>query len=208
MKKIISRIVAAAALLVSATTAQAGPFQFGPVVGLNVNSFTVGSDVFNADNRSGFTGGVMAKFTVPIVNIGADLSVMYVRRGAKMEFTNEANNEVFTENVNYDYLAIPLHLRYDLSLPAISKFIVPYVLTGPNFAFRLGKDIVNDYKANKYNVSWDFGLGVVLIKHLQINAAYSLGMNKALSYVPNANIQGASIKGRTSGWTITAGWLF
>lgn len=202
MKKFIVRAIAAMTLVLTAATAQAGPFQIGPVVGVNVNKFTVGSDVMSASNRSGFTGGVMAKFTVPIVNIGADLSVMYSRRSAEM-----TNSTGLTEKLNYDYLAIPLHIRYDLSLPAISRILVPYVFTGPNFAFRLSKEIVNDYKANKYNVSWDFGLGLLLIKHLQINAAYSLGMNKALNFV-GQNVAGADIKGKTSGWTITAGWLF
>lgn len=207
MKKTFARVAAAALMVISALTAQAGPFQFGPVVGVNVNSFTVGNDLFSADNRTGFTGGVMAKFTVPIINIGADISAMYVRRGAEMQVEG-TNGEIFSKNVNYDYLAVPVHLRYDLSLPVVSKIVVPYIFTGPNFAFRLGKSMIQDYKANKYNVSWDFGLGLIFIDHLQINAAYSLGMNKALSYVPNVNVQDPGIKGRTSGWTITAGWLF
>lgn len=207
MKKTIARIVAVAAVVFSALTAQAGPFQIGPVVGVNVNTFSLNGDLLSANNRAGFTGGVMAKFTVPIINIGADLSAMYVRRGAQMEM-KMANNETTIGTVNYDYIAVPLHVRYDLSLPAISSFVVPYVFTGPNFAFRMGKSTMKDFKAKKYNVGWDFGLGVVLIKHLQINAGYCLNMNKALSYAPSLDIEGAGIKGSTSGWTITAGWLF
>lgn len=206
MKKTIARIAAAATLLLAAVTAQAGPFQFGPVVGVNINSLSLTDTKSNFDssNRSGFTGGLMAKFTVPVINIGADLSVMYVRRNGEM--TIDDNN---TEKFGYDYISVPLHVRYDLGLPAISNIIVPYIFTGPNFAFRVSKDVVDDVMhSKKYNVGWDLGLGITLIKHLQINAAYTWNTNKALNYTGLIQTEGAGIKGKTNGWTVTAGWLF
>lgn len=204
MKTFIKRFVLVAVVAISAVTASAGSFKFGPVVGVNINRFTTsGSELFSADNRSGFTGGLMAKFTVPVIGIGVDLSVMYARRSAEMTVS-----ETQVEKVNYDYIAVPLHLRYDISLPVVGKFISPAIFTGPNFAFRCSKDIVNNFKANKYNVGWDFGVAVTLIDHLQIAGAYTLGINKAINYLPTADIQDAGIKGRTSGWTITAAYLF
>lgn len=205
MKKSIARIIVAAIVGISSLSASASSFKFGPVVGANINRFTTDAGaLFSADNRAGFTGGLMAKFTVPLIGIGADISVMYARRSAEM--TPDNGDPV--QKVNYDYIAVPLHLRYDIGLPLVGKIITPAIFTGPNFAFRCGKSMVNDFKANKYNIGWDFGIALTFIDHLQIAGSYTLGMNKALNYVPSVNVSDPGIKGRTSGWTITAAYLF
>ena len=204
MKTSIKRVVLMVIVAISTLSASAGAFKFGPVVGVNINRFTTsGSELFSADNRSGFTGGLMAKFTVPVIGVGVDLSVMYARRSAEMTISDTQ-----VDKVNYDYIAIPPHLRYDTSLPIVGKFISPALFTGPNFAFRCSKDIVNNFKANKYNVGWDFGVAVTLINHIQIAGAYTLGINKAINYIPTVDVQDSGIKGRTSGWTISAAYLF
>lgn len=206
MKKTIARVLMVATLALSALTAAAGPFKIGPVVGVNVNRFTTnGSELLSSDNRCGFTGGVMAKFTVPLIGVGADLSVMYARRSAEMSGIDEATGAETTSKLNYDYIAVPLHVRYDIGLPVIGKFFSPAIFTGPNFAFRCGKGVYEDYKANKYNVGWDFGIALTFVDHLQISGSYTLGMNKAVKYI---GVGDAGIKGRTDGWTITAAYLF
>lgn len=202
--KLMTRCFAAAILALSALTASAGPLQFGPVVGANINSFTTkGNALLSSDNRCGITAGVMMKFNVPVIGIGFDLSAMYARRSTEMD------NDGVSQKLNYDYIAVPLHLRYDLSLPAIGSIFTPAIFTGPNFAFRCGNNPYKSFKANKYNVGWDFGLAFTFVKHLQLAAGYTLGLNKALNYIPAApDVQDAGIKGRTSGWTVTAAYLF
>lgn len=204
MKKIFTRCIAVAMMALAAFTASAGPLKFGPVVGANINSFTTdGSKLLSSDNRCGINAGLMVKFNVPIIGVGFDLSAMYAKRSAEMEVNG------VDQTVKYDYIAVPLHLRYDLSLPAVGKIITPAVFTGPNFAFHCGKNPYEQFKANKYNVGWDFGVALTFIDHVQLAAAYTLGMNKAINYIPGANdIQDAGIKGRTTGWTITAAYLF
>lgn len=201
MKKLLCGAIAALAILMAAPAAQAGNFKFGPKVGANINTMKIDNSVLSSDNRCGFHVGAAAQFTVPIIGIGADVSVLYTQRSTK--FTDETGT--IEETSRYNYLSVPVHVMYKLSLPAVSHIIAPYVVTGPDFAFRLSKYIINDYQAKKYNVSWDFGLGLELIKHLQISATYSLGMNKAVSYI---DIHGAEIKGNTNGWTVSAAWMF
>ncbi len=203
MKKSITRALVVAIVALTSLTASAGPFQFGVIVGANINRFTTDkSELLSADNRAGFTGGLTAKFTVPIIGIGADVAVMYARRSAEMV---EGEN---SQKLNYDYIAVPLHLRYDLGLPIVGKVLTPAIFTGPNFAFRCSKEIISDYKANKYNVGWDFGIALTFVNHVQIAGSYTLGMNKAINYVPSVNVADPGIKGRTSGWTVTAAYLF
>lgn len=208
MKKSITRVLMVATLALSALGASAGSFKIGPIVGVNINRFTTsGSELLSSDNRCGINAGVMAKFTVPLIGIGADLSVMYSRRNAEMsDITSDITGE--TTTLKYDYIAIPLHLRYDISLPVVGKFVTPGIFTGPNFAFRCSKEIIDDYKANKFNVGWDFGLAFTFVDHLQVAASYTLGINKAVEYVPTVNIPGADINGRTDGWAISVAYLF
>ncbi len=214
MKKILTgALMACAMMLAAAPSAHAGGFKIGPKVGLNVNKFSMDKDVVSGDNRCGFTAGVNAQFTVPLIGVGADVSVMYTRRSqsdqiATINTTTLAASEK-TINTHYDYISVPVHLMYKLDLPAINKIVAPYVVTGPDFSFRVSKEIMNDFKAKKCNVGWDFGFGVELIQHLQVSATYTLGMNKAVQYVPLAEINTKSgIKGNTNGWTIAAAWMF
>lgn len=203
MKTTLKRIFLVATVAISALTASAGPFQFGPVVGVNINRFTTdASEFFSANNQSGFTGGLMAKFTVPVIGLGLDLSVMYAQRKSEMTVENQV------EKVKYDYISVPLHLRYDFSLPVVGKFLAPALYTGPNFAFRCSKDIFENIKANKFDIGWDFGVAITIIDHIQIAGAYTLGINEAINYIPSVQLQESGINGRTSGWTITAAYLF
>ena len=79
--KTIRLLLAAIVLAACSFSASAGEiFRFGPRIGTEVNSMRLNSDVFNSDNRAGFTGGLMMEVNVPLVGIAFDLSVMYVHR--------------------------------------------------------------------------------------------------------------------------------
>lgn len=211
MKKIQRIFVAAAMILVAAIPASASDmFKFGIKAGVDINKFSMTKEAFSSDNRAGFTGGLTAQFTIPIINVGADVSLMYVNRSSEIltPSTDPTDNNPEVAKLTNHYLDIPVHLRYNLSLPAISSIIVPYIFTGPDFAFNLSKDMVKDYKNRNFDCIWDFGIGVRLIRHLEIGASYGLGMTKTLRYVgQNINgIQGSN--GRSNCWTVTAAWLF
>lgn len=223
MKKFITGALMVCAMLMAVPAAQAGGFKVGPKVGLNVNKFSMDSNTFDSDNRCGFTGGIDAQFTVPLLGIGADISVMYTRRNTSNEvktpildaITNQVGSyETNVEKTHYDYISVPVHLMYKLDLPAINKIVAPYVVTGPDFAFRISKNLLDDVQAKKCNVGWDFGIGVELIKHLQVSATYTLGINNAVKYASFVGVPGAAdfqkteIKGNTNGWTISAAWMF
>ena len=59
----------------------------------------------------------------------------------------------------------------------------------------------------KCDVSWNFGLGVELLKHLQVAASYGFGINDAVKYV-DSEMGNAGVKGNDRFWTITAAYLF
>lgn len=210
MKNIKRILVIAIAVMVMSTSAYASGFKFGVKAGANFNklhfSEEVLSDIVNKDNQAGFTGGVMAEFIVPVIGIGADASIMYVHRPA---LENEKGDKL-----KRDYIEIPVNLKYKLSLPAVEKVISPYIFTGPSFAFNLNKTAVEDFiNTKKCDIYWNLGIGVELIKHLQIGASYGWGLRKLVNKVENIsgketglNIQ--SIEGRNNCWNITIAYLF
>ena len=82
MKTIRFLLVALAVIIGSASAQAGGLFKFGPRVGLTVNELHFNEDAFKEENRTGWTAGLMTEFRVPVIGIGADLSVMYVRRNS------------------------------------------------------------------------------------------------------------------------------
>lgn len=182
-------------------------FRFGVRAGLNVNSLHFNKEIFDENNRAGFTGGVMAEFTVPIIGVGADLGVMYVRRNLQfMQTLADKTTEV--QNLNSDYIEIPLNIKYKIGIPAISSILKPYIFTGPSFAFLTSKKHIENFVHDKTcDIAWNFGLGLEFFNHLQVGASYGLGMTKAFQAVNLAG-DAAGIEGKNRYWTVTAAWLF
>lgn len=207
MKNLLKVAVVAIVMLAGATVPAQAQFRFGLKAGLNVDRLSLNSDIFNSDNRAGFTGGAMIEFTVPVVNLGFDLSAMYVRRNSKfMESLADGTSDVV--NNNRDYIEIPLNFKYKLGLPGIGKFISPFITTGPSVAFLTSKKhIVEAYKNKTVDAAWNFGLGVELINHVQIHASYGLGITKAMQAL-HVTGDGAGIQGKNRYWTVTAAYLF
>ena len=184
----------------SAIPAQA-QFKFGPKVGLTVNDFHFNKSVVDAENQTGWTAGLMAEFTVPVIGISTDLSAMYVRRNTKFLEENEMSKD------NRDYIEIPLNIKYKFGLPVVSKFLVPYVGVGPSVSFLTSRRHISDAYKNK-SVDWalNFGFGVQLLSHIDLNARYGLGLTKAVTAVSGAD--NAGIEGKNRYWTISLAYLF
>lgn len=200
MKSIKIAVIAAIVALCSVMPASA-QFKIGPRLGMNVNSLHFDKSTFDSDNRAGFTGGLMAEFTVPLIGVGLDASVMYVRRDAKWA---EANN---VSTSHRDYIAIPVNLKYKLNIPAINHLVRPFVTTGPEFSFLTSRKRITEAVYNKKSdFAWNFGIGVEFISHLQIAASYGLGINKAVELTGLGT--SADIDAKNRYWTLTAAWLF
>ena len=198
MKSSIRIIVLAIVAMIIALPASA-QFRFGIKAGVALNSLHFSSDYLenlNSDNRAGFTGGLMAEFTVPVIGLGLDASLMYVHRNAEEAVdTDDAEGEV--SFAKRDYIEIPINVKYKFSIPAISSIVAPYVFTGPSIAF-LVSDSKDIYK--KCDFAWNVGAGVELVRHLQVSASYGFGITKLVAE------RDANVKNRY--WTLTAAYLF
>jgi len=177
-------------------------FRIGPRVGLNINELHFNDRAFDSQNRAGFNAGVMAEFTVPVLGIGADVSAMYVRRGAKWMEDNKV------ERGGRDYIEIPVNFKWRINIPVVNKIIRPYLTTGPSFAFLTSSRAIGDaFQNSKFDSSWNFGFGLEFVQRLQIGASYGIGMSKAVKGI-NVASETVGIEGRNRYWTISAAYLF
>lgn len=196
-------MVVAVALMAAFAVPASAQFSFGVKAGVAVSDMKFNKDVLDADNRAGFTGGVMAEVMIPMTNIGVDASLMYVRRNT--EFMDKLGD---SEKSHRDYIEIPINLKWKIGLPIVGSIVSPYIFTGPSFAFLTSKKNIEDaYKNKTFDVSWNVGLGVQLMKKIQVGASYGFGLTKAVEMVTD-DVNAAGIEGKNRYWTITAAYLF
>lgn len=208
----IKQILIAVALIATVAVPATAQFKFGPRLGVAINNLHFSSkqdavkDLISTDNRAGFTGGLMAEFTAPVIGIGVDASLMYVRRSVKT-IDSEDHPNVDNKVLKRDYFEIPINLKYKFSLPVAGNAVSPFLTTGPSFAFATSKEAIKEaYKNKAVDVAWNIGLGVEFVKHLQIAASYGFGISKSLTKYVGLN--DTDVEGKTRCWTITAAYLF
>lgn len=206
MKRSVKYLIILALALFTSTAAEA-QLRFGIKAGMNVDKMHLDNSIWDASNRTGFTGGVMLEFTVPVVGIGFDLSAMYARLNSEVSEPLSSMILDYKHSAGKDFLQIPLNLKYKLNLPLVSSIVKPYAFTGPSFNFRLDDETWENVKSKRCQVAWNLGVGVELINHLQLSGSYSWGINHVASGT-NLLFGTQNLNMRNNYWTITAGWLF
>ena len=90
MKKFFTTMVVA--LTMMALPAQA---QLGLGWGLNLVSMSSDESTFDSSNRAGWFFGPTAKFTIPLIGIGLDVSALYDQRTSEFEGQSVKEQNVF-----------------------------------------------------------------------------------------------------------------
>lgn len=202
--RIFKRLAIVIALVAAVALPSSAQFRFGIKAGFAANSLKLNESVFDSSNRMGFTGGVMAEFNVPIVNLGFDASVLYARRSIELSQTVNGISNTFTDNRNY--IDIPVNLKWKIGLPIVGKFISPFITTGPDFSFLIsGKNMENAWKNKTFDCAWTVGAGIQLLNHLQVGATYGFGLTKSAASTTGTD---ALYNGKNRCWTVTAAYLF
>lgn len=202
MKKIISTLMVAVACLLMAAPAQA-QLRWGVKVGLNLNKvdFKSGKESFKTDNMTGFFVGPMAEFTLPIVGLGVDGSLLYSQRGAKL-INEDVDGGTYSEKYKQHSLEIPVNLKYSFGLGDMASI---YAAAGPSFIFNLKSDeFWDNVKRKKAEVGINLGVGVKLINHLQIGANYNIPLTNTFK----ETLEDESISAKNKTWQISLAYMF
>ena len=177
MKRILTLMVLVAAITM---TAQAQGFHFGLKGGLNISKMSVSKDVVDADNQTGFYVGPTIKVSLPM-GFGVDAAALYDQRSAKVEAGDLTGIQgAGDETIKQKSIQIPVNVRYNIGLGGSAGI---YLAVGPQFGFPVGDKVYNtklgEYRLKDANLSFNFGAGVYLLKHLEIGFAYNLAAGKS-----------------------------
>ena len=197
MKKILTIAVLFAALM-TAVPAKA-EVKFGLKGGLNLTSMSLDANAISKSNQAGFFIGPTFKFTIPIVGLGFDASALYDQRKAEVDNTS----------VKQQSIQIPINLRYGIGLGSTASI---YFFAGPQFGFNVGdKDIktdVGNWTFKSSNISANVGLGLMLLRHLQISANYNFGLGKTGELTKNTVPNQIKENGKLNAWQIGLTYFF
>lgn len=196
MRLKIMLIILAVITMTSAVQAQ---LRFGLKGGVAVNRLHFDKSLYASENRSGFTAGIQLEFSLPVTGLALDGSLMFSHRTdalTQMERTFKR-----------DYIEIPVHIKYGFTFMGLNKVLVPYIFTGPNFSFLFNESKQDLWENRASNTAWDFGVGIELLKHLQLQAAYCVGITKTFKMQVDESPQDV-VQGRDKCWTLTAAYLF
>ncbi len=200
-------------MLFAASSAQA-QVKFGLKGGLNVTNMSLNSEVFDADNQTGFFIGPTVKFTLPIVGLGIDASALYDQRDAKVKVEDDGSS--VESKIKNQSINIPINLRYGVGLGSTASL---FLFAGPQFGFNVGdknqslyKDVAQ-WRLKSSTFSVNVGLGAMLLSHLQISANYNIACGKTgettVSEALGTTAQEVFKKrGRANAWQIGLAYYF
>jgi opacity protein-like surface antigen len=206
MKKIISVLVIAVSISM-AMPVQA-QLKLGVKGGVNLVS-APSTDISATDVKSstGFFVGPMIDFSIPIIGIGFDASLLYSQKGNKF-------NE---ETVLQQGVEIPVNLKYSIGLGDLASV---FVAAGPsafiNFnsgaqsivpkATSLG-DLKNSVNYKAFELSINAGVGAKLLNHFQVGLNYNMPVTNSAQLTDTVGLsQSSSIKTKT--WQVSLAYLF
>lgn len=194
MKKLLSTLMVIACLAL-AIPAQA-QIKFGVKVGLNVSKLHLSKETLSSDNRAGFFVGPTAEFTLPLLGLGIDGSVLYNQFGVDSEEGTSTKKSI----------EIPINLRWTVGF---SSLVGAYVAVGPQFGFNVGDrwfDEVCEFKKN--TTSFNVGAGLKLLGHLQVGANYNFAL-KNNGKIHSGDIEDLTTIGfKQNTWQVSVAYLF
>lgn len=151
-------------------------FNWGLEAGVNMSKVSVKGDggLFDSSNRTGWFVGPKAQVIMPVIGLGLDGAILYSQKYMKLEAEGESS-----PNKSMPYLEIPINIRYNYGF---SSLVGIYVATGPQYDWYLGSRNLtfgeSFSKLERSTFSWNVGVGVNLLSHLQVGLTYNIAMGQ------------------------------
>lgn len=163
--------------LITTGTLSAQGIDLGIKAGVNFATIT---DVSDASNKTGFTGGVFAGIKISD-KVGVQGDVLFSQQGA----------EVDASEVDLNYVTVPLVLKYYLT----ENFNLH---AGPQFGFLIDDNLDPLLEAEPTDVSGVVGIGYDLFFGLRLSGRYNFGFTDILT----------NDSGKNSVFTLAVEWSF
>lgn len=201
-------------LTLFAVTPVAAQFNWGIKAGVNSaeRPSNLGELKSAAKGEAGWFVGPMAKVTLPIVGLGVEANLLY----------SQTNTEVGGETIKSKCVDLPVYLRYELSLPAVNKFLEPFIAAGPQWSWNIGdktysiadmidggQQALSQYTLRSSNLSLNLGLGAVVLDHIQLHVNYNIALGSTSEYSePTQAALNFATKSKTNTWQFSLAYIF
>ncbi len=189
-------------MLLCVTCGVSAQLQFGVKAGVNVTSMSFSRKDVSASNRTGFYVGPTMRYTTRRTGLGFDVSLLYdQRQGEAVSYDNKAPNgryESYAGSVREQQITVPINLRWDWCFGDVLGI---FLYLGPEYDFNVGKDIdAYDWRWQTSHWSANFGAGIMLINHLQIQFNYNWSVGRGGRFDNHPSYEYA--KGRFNAWQV------
>lgn len=180
--------------------------KFGVEAGLNASKASV--DNFSAKNRAGWFVGPKVQYTLPVLGLGVDASLLYSQKYLELSSDDETSSEVTTKNM--PYIEIPINLKYNIGF---SSLLGAYIATGPQYSWYLGGKSLSfdnlryDGSLKTSSFSWNVGLGINAFSHLQVGVTYNIALGQT-GEVQNLIDATKTAKLKNNTWQVRVAYLF
>lgn len=208
MKRMITMVAVAIISLTSMVSANAqGGFRWGVMGGANFSKFSTKSADYKSDLFTAFHIGPMVEYELPIFPVAIEAGLLYSQKGASMDI---AGQEALKLKSNL--IEIPVNLKgYVFSIPAARFFVI----AGPSFNYALNTslgdmklDSAKDIKANRFGVNLNAGIGVEVLRYLQLSATFNAAMVESYKFEGINQVFNDFINTKEKGFSVTARLLF
>ncbi len=184
--------------------------RFGLKGGFELTEMNFNASDLREANRAGFYLGPVMKFTLPVVGLNIDASLLYSQRDLKVD----------GEKILQKSLLLGGDLRYSVGLgDALSIF----VNAGPQLSLNIGDDVFywkddgqnnHQYALQNTMISFNLGLGVSFLEHFEAGIYYNIPAGKTADFTWDKigdNLKETSwnrAKSKTNAWHVAVAYFF
>ncbi|WP_297236306.1 outer membrane beta-barrel protein [uncultured Porphyromonas sp.] len=184
-------------------------FHWGVRAGADFSKFPTTAEQFKSDYYTGFHVGPTVEMKLPL-RFSVDASLLFSQKNVGI--TSMEKTEV-KDILKTNYFVVPVNAKFDLvSLPGADVMVI----AGPQFNFMLNnnlgdlKDLNNlrETEAKKASVGVNVGLGVRVLKMLQIAALYNATLSDDYKFTSLNQTTKDVFNAKTNSFVIQAAVLF
>lgn len=184
-------------------------FHWGLRAGADFSKFPTTADQFKSDYYTGFHVGPTVEMKLPL-RFSLDASLLFSQKNVGI--TSMEKTEV-KDILKTNYFVVPVNAKFDLvSLPGADVMVI----AGPQFNFMLNNNLedlkdlntLRETEAKKASVGVNVGLGVRVLKMLQIAALYNATLSDDYKFTSLNQTTKDVFNAKTNSFVIQAAVLF
>ena len=204
------KLVVVLAMVLSLPIKAGTPVDFGLKGGFELTEMNFNASDLREANRAGFYAGPAMKFTLPVVGLTIDASLLYSQRDLKVD----------GEKILQKSLLLGGDLRYGVG---VGDALGIFVNAGPQLSLNVGDDVFywrdeamnnHQYALQNTMISFNLGLGVSFLSHFEAGIYYNIPAGKTADFTWDKigeNLKDTSwnrAKSKTNAWHVAVAYYF